>query len=68
MHHEMSLRPGPFAMIADGRKRYELRLHDEKRRAITVGDTITFVCAAYIPASFRCIPLTASRRCMMRCR
>ncbi|MBQ4581149.1 MAG: GNAT family N-acetyltransferase [Clostridia bacterium] len=44
MHHEMSLRPGPFGMIADGRKRYELRLNDEKRRAIRVGDTITFAC------------------------
>lgn len=46
MHHEMSLRPGPFGMIADGRKRYELRLHDEKRRLISVGDTITFTCTA----------------------
>lgn len=44
MHHEMSLRPGPFAKIADGSKRYELRLHDEKRRLIAVGDTITFTC------------------------
>ena len=44
MHHEMSLRPGPFGMIADGRKRYELRLLDEKRRLISVGDTITFTC------------------------
>lgn len=46
MHHEMSLRPGPFARIADGSKRYELRLHDEKRRLIAVGDTITFTCTA----------------------
>lgn len=46
MHHEMSLRPGPFAKIADGSKRWELRLHDEKRRLITVGDTITFTCTA----------------------
>ena len=46
MHHEMSLRPGPFAKIADGSKRYELRLHDEKRRLIAVGDTITFTCTA----------------------
>lgn len=46
MHHEMSLRPGPFAKIADGSKRYELRLHDEKRRLISVGDTITFSCTA----------------------
>lgn len=44
MHHEMSLRPKPFGMIADGRKRYELRLLDEKRRLISVGDTITFTC------------------------
>lgn len=46
MHHEMSLRPGPFGKIADGSKRYELRLHDEKRRRISVGDTITFTCTA----------------------
>ena len=46
MHHEMSLRPGPFAKIADGSKRYELRLLDEKRRLITVGDTINFTCTA----------------------
>ena len=44
MHHEMSLRPGPFEKIADGSKRYELRLQDEKRRMIAVGDTITFTC------------------------
>lgn len=46
MRHEMSLRPGPFAKIADGSKRWELRLHDEKRRLISVGDTITFTCTA----------------------
>ena len=44
MHHEMSLRPGPFAKIADGSKRYELRLLDEKRQLISVGDTLTFSC------------------------
>ncbi|MBQ8201110.1 MAG: ASCH domain-containing protein [Clostridia bacterium] len=46
MRHEMSLRPGPFAAIASGRKRYELRLHDEKRAAIRIGDTICFTCTA----------------------
>ena len=46
MHHEMSLRPGPFAKIADGSKSYELRLLDEKRRLIAAGDTITFTCTA----------------------
>ena len=44
MQHEMSLRPGPFEKIADGSKRYELRLLDEKRRLISVGDTIAFAC------------------------
>ena len=42
--HEMSLRPKPFAKIASGEKRYELRLHDEKRRQIRVGDEILFTC------------------------
>jgi len=46
MHHAMSLRPGPFGKIADGSKRYELRLLDEKRRQIRIGDTITFTCTA----------------------
>ncbi len=44
MHHDMSLRPAPFDMIAKGEKTYELRLNDEKRRLIAVGDTITFTC------------------------
>ncbi len=44
MHHEMSLQPGPFGKIAGGSKRYELRLLDEKRRLIRVGDTIAFTC------------------------
>lgn len=42
MLHDMSLRPGPFEAIASGRKRYELRLNDEKRRQIRVGDVIRF--------------------------
>lgn len=42
MEHRMNLRPGPFEMIATGRKIIELRLWDEKRRRITVGDTIVF--------------------------
>lgn len=42
MRHEMSLRPGPFEAIATGRKRYELRLNDDKRQTIRVGDEIVF--------------------------
>ena len=41
--HMMKLHPGPFAKIKDGSKTIELRLYDEKRRRISVGDTIQFV-------------------------
>ena len=42
MIHEMKLRPAPFAAIRQGTKTYELRLYDEKRKAIRVGDTLRF--------------------------
>lgn len=40
--HQMKLHSSPFAMIKSGQKTIELRLLDEKRRQIKVGDTITF--------------------------
>lgn len=43
MTHTLNLHPQPFAMIADGRKTIELRLWDEKRSQIQVGDTLVFV-------------------------
>ncbi len=42
MTHYMKLMPGPFKMIASGEKDIELRLNDEKRQKINVGDTIVF--------------------------
>ncbi|MBQ7365258.1 MAG: DUF3850 domain-containing protein [Clostridia bacterium] len=42
MLHEMKLNPAPFEMIASGKKIYELRLYDEKRRKLAVGDLIRF--------------------------
>lgn len=42
MTHYMKLRPLPFSGIASGRKTIELRLLDEKRRRIRVGDTLIF--------------------------
>lgn len=42
MTHTLNLHPQPFALIADGRKTIELRLYDEKRRQIQVGDTLVF--------------------------
>ena len=41
--HIMKLHPGPFAKIKAGSKTIELRLYDEKRQCISVGDTIRFV-------------------------
>ena len=41
--HKMKLNPAPFEMIKGGHKTIELRLYDEKRRAVAVGDTIIFV-------------------------
>lgn len=40
--HEMNLAPEPFLLIADGKKKFELRLNDEKRQGIRDGDTIIF--------------------------
>lgn len=40
--HEMKLRPEPFAKIKSGTKTIELRLYDEKRQKIQVGDVIIF--------------------------
>lgn len=42
MTHEMNLHDAPFDMIMSGKKIYELRLWDEKRRNIKVGDQIVF--------------------------
>ncbi len=40
--HAMTLCPAPFAKIEAGEKTFEIRLNDEKRRAVKVGDTIEF--------------------------
>lgn len=41
--HIMNLTPSPLQMIRDGKKTIEIRLYDEKRKLISVGDTIKFV-------------------------
>lgn len=41
-NHIMNLNPSPFEMIQEGNKTIELRLYDEKRKLISVGDVITF--------------------------
>ena len=42
MNHNMKLHPKYFECILNGTKRIELRLNDEKRRLIKIGDLITF--------------------------
>lgn len=42
MTHKMKLNAEPFERIKNGSKIIELRLYDEKRRKIKVGDTICF--------------------------
>lgn len=44
MVHYMNLNPQPFALIAQGQKTIELRLKDEKRQKIAIGDIIVFSC------------------------
>ncbi|MCD8238357.1 MAG: ASCH domain-containing protein [Clostridiales bacterium] len=42
MEHKMNLNPEPFEKIKEGKKTIELRLYDEKRKLISVGDKIKF--------------------------
>lgn len=40
--HKMNLQPKYFDFIKEGTKRIELRLYDEKRQQIQLGDTVEF--------------------------
>ncbi len=42
MLHEMKLQDEPFKKISDGTKTIEMRLYDEKRKKVKVGDLIEF--------------------------
>ena len=42
MTHEMNLHDEPFKLIQNGSKTIELRLNDEKRQLLNIGDTIKF--------------------------
>ena len=43
MIYEMKLQNAPFQSIKSGAKDIEMRLYDEKRKLINIGDIITFV-------------------------
>lgn len=40
--HEMKLAPAPFGKIKSGEKRVEMRLYDDKRAKLSVGDEVIF--------------------------
>lgn len=44
MLHQMKLRLSPFGEIKNGSKTIELRLYDEKRQKVRIGDFIEFTC------------------------
>lgn len=44
-HHEMSLNRKFFDLIKERKKTLEIRLLDEKRKALSLGDVIEFTCA-----------------------
>lgn len=54
MTHQMNLHAAPFDMIARGSKTIELRLYDEKRRRIKVGDEIVFTHSNDATRTLRC--------------
>lgn len=48
MKHQMGLYDEPFQSMKSGRKTVEVRLNDEKRRQLKIGDSIEFI---KVPAS-----------------
>ena len=55
MKHEMKLVDKYYNYILNGTKRIELRLYDEKRKKINIGDTITFLKYPNMDESFNVI-------------
>ena len=52
MIHEMNLQPEYYNFILNGTKRIEMRLYDEKRQSIKLGDTIKFLKEPELSESF----------------
>ena len=53
MEYEMKLQPKYYNYILNGTKRIEIRLYDEKRRQIKLGDTIKFLKEPELNESFK---------------
>ena len=54
MEHEMKLQPKYYNFILNGTKRIEIRLNDEKRQPIKIGDTIKFLKEPELNEFFYC--------------
>lgn len=52
MEHEMKLQPEYYNFILNGTKRIEIRLFDEKRQQIKIGDTIKILKEPELNESF----------------
>ena len=52
MEHEMKLQPEYYNFIVNGTKRIEIRLYDEKRQQIKIGDIIKFLKEPELNESF----------------
>lgn len=53
MEHKMKLQPKYYNFILNGTKRIEIRLLDEKRKQIKIGDTIKFLKEPNLKESFQ---------------
>ena len=53
MEYKMKLQPEYYDAILHGTKRIELRLYDEKRQKIKIGDTIEFIKEPELKESFK---------------
>lgn len=53
MNHEMKLQPTHYYFMLNGTKRIEIRLYDEKRQKIKIGDTVTFYKEPDLQESFQ---------------
>lgn len=52
MHHTLKLQPTYYDYILYGTKRIEIRLYDDKRKQLNIGDTITFLKEPELSESF----------------
>ena len=53
MEHKIKLQPQYYNYILNGTKRIEIRLYDEKRQQIKIGDTIIFLKEPDLNESFK---------------